>query len=266
MNAVAVAMAEIVREGTWALRALGYPYGTAERAAGMLAWTEAVHGNGLTMLRLGEAAIAAGAARPQPRWSRDAQETRRADAHGKCLFECGPPALDLATADARLGGGLGRAVLRGAIGTRLSGALGEMAARRGLAAVVVNAPGAAEIAPVPPAGWICALPTPEGPVFLTDSLDNPLPEMLPAPLRVAAGDIADAQSAGDEGFFGMTVMACPPTEPPPGAVDWPQRLALAYRAGSQADPADLQTLYALEMRTWAPTSERSRAQAGFGRF
>ena len=129
MKAVAVAMAEIVREGTWALRALGYRYGTAERAAGMLAWTEAVHGSGLTMLRQGEAAIIAGAARPQPRWSRDAQGRRCAEALRKCLFECGPPALDLATADARLGGGLGRVVLRGAIGTRLSGALGAM--RRG---------------------------------------------------------------------------------------------------------------------------------------
>ena len=151
MTAVAVAMAEIVREGTWALRALGYPYGTAERAAGMLAWTEAVHGSGLTLLRLGEAAIIAGAARPQPRWSRDAEGGRLAEAQGKCLFECGPPALDLATADAKLGGGLGRAVLRGAIGTSLSGALGAMAAQRGLAAVVVYAPGAAEIVPVPPA-------------------------------------------------------------------------------------------------------------------
>jgi hypothetical protein len=266
MNAVSVAMAEIVREGTWALRALGYRYGTAERAAGMLAWTEAVHGNGLTMLRLGEAAIIAGAARPQPRWRRDAQGGRRADALGKCLFECGPPALDLATADARLGGGPGRVVLRGAIGTRLSGALGAMAARRGLAAVVVHAPDAAEIAPVPPAGWICALPTSDGPAFLADSLDCPLPELLPDMLRVAAGDIADAQAAVDEGYFSMTVLACEPMQPPPGAVDWPQRLALAYRTGSQADPADLETLYALEMRTWAPTSERSRAQAGFGRY
>jgi hypothetical protein len=266
MTSVSVAMAEIVREGTWALRALGYPYGTAERAAGMLAWTDAVHGNGLTMLRLGKAAITAGAARPQPRWRRDAQGERRAEAQGKCLFECGPPALDLATADARLSDGLGRAVLHGVIGTRLSGALGAMAARRGLAAVVVHAPGAAEIAPVPPAGWICALPTPHGPAFLVDGLDNPLPEQLPASLHAAAGYIAEAQTAGHEGFFAMTVVECVPTTTPPNAVDWPQRLALAYRTGSQADPADLHVLYELEVHTWAPTSERSRAQAGYGRY
>ncbi|HET6236120.1 MAG TPA: hypothetical protein VFE41_14345 [Acetobacteraceae bacterium] len=266
MNAVSVAMAEIVREGTWALRALGYPYGTAERAASLLAWTEAVHGHGLAMLRLGEAAIAAGAARPAPGWRRDAQGIRQADAHGKCLFECGPPALDLATAAARLHGGLGRAVLRGAIGTRLSGALGAIAARRALAAVLVHAPGAAEIAPVPPPGWICALPTSEGPAFQAGSLDQALPAMLPAPLHVAAEDIAAARAAGNEGFFSIAALSCPPMEPPPGAVDWPQRLALAYRTGAQADPADLETLYLLEMRTWAPTSERSRNQAGFGRY
>jgi hypothetical protein len=61
-------------------------------------------------------------------------------------------------------------------------------------------------------------------------------------------------------------MPCPAIAPPADAVDWPQRLALAYRTGTQADPADLETLYMLEMRTWAPTSERSRNQAGFGRF
>jgi hypothetical protein len=286
MSAVAVAMAEIVREGTWALRALGYPYGTAERAAGLLAWTEAVQGHGLTMLRLGEAAIVAGASRPPPRWSRDAHGRRCADAQGKCLFECGPPALDLATADAKLGdarladpqqaeprladagrpGGLGRAVLRGGIGTRLAGALGAMAARRGLAALLVHAPGAAEIAPVPSAGWICVLPTPQGPAFFANSLDHPLPALLPAPLLAAAGDLAEAQTAGDEGVFSIAVVPCPSMDPPPGAVDWPQRLAEAYRSGTLADPDDFQNLYTLEMRTWAPTSERSRNQAGFGRF
>jgi hypothetical protein len=141
-----------------------------------------------------------------------------------------------------------------------------MAARRGLAAVVVHAPDAAEIAPVPPAGWICTLPTPDGPAFLAGSLDYPLPELLPDQLHASTSDIAEAQAAADEGFFSMTVLACEPSQPPPGTVDWPQRLARAYRTGSQADPADLETLYALEMRTWAPTSERSRAQAGFGRY
>ena len=154
---VSVAMSEIVREGTWALRALGYPYGVAERAAGMLVWTEAVQGNALTLLRTGEAAIMAGAARPTPRWSRGDDRVRRAEANGKCLFECGPPALDLVTADARLGE-IGRAVLRGAIGARLAASLAAMAARRGLAAVVVHAPGTSEIPPVPSAGWVCALP------------------------------------------------------------------------------------------------------------
>ena len=266
MNAVSVAMSEIVREGTWALRALGYPYGTAERAAPLLAWTEAVHGQGLTMLRLGEAAIAAGAARPPRRWRRDAQGIRRAEAQGKCLLECGPPALDLATADARTGSGVGRAVLRGAIGTQLTGALGAVAARRTLAAVLVHAPCSAEIAPVPPAGWICALPAPEGPAFLAGSLDQPLPAILPTPLQVAAEDVAAARTAGDAGFFSIAAVPCLPLPSPPDAVDWPQRLALAYRTGSAADPADFATLYALETRTWAPTSERSRAQAGYGRF
>ena len=266
MKAVAVAMSEIVREGTWALRALGYPYGTAERAVGLMAWTEAVHGHGLAMLRLGEVAIRVGAAQPQPRWSRDTQGRRRAEAAGKCLFECGPPALDLATADARLGGGVGRVAMRGIIGTRLSGALGAMTARRGLAAVLVHAPGPAEIPPVPPAGWICALPTAEGPGFLAGRLDHPLPDLLPAPLHAAAEDIAQAQAAGDEGSFSIAALPCQPMDLLPGATDWPQRLALAYRTGTEADPADYRTLYALEMRTWAPTSERSRAQAGYGRF
>jgi hypothetical protein len=266
MTRVPVAMAEIVREGTWALRALGYPYGTAERAAPLLAWTEAVQGNGLTMLRLGEAAISESAARPPAIWRRDAQGTWLAEAHGKCLLECGAPAIDLATADARTGAGVGRAVLRGAIGTRLSAALAALAARRGLAAVLVHSPDAAEIAPVPTAGWICALPTSLGPAFLNGGLDEPLPDVLPEALRIAADDIAAARKNGADGFFSVAAVASPPFAPPSGAVDWPERLARAYRTGSAADRADYEYLYELEIRTWAPTSERSRAQAGFGRY
>src|SRR3954451_4873218 len=204
MTGVAVAMSEIVREGTWALRALGYPYGTAERAVGMLAWAEAVHGHGLALLRLAQAAIASSASKPPSRWTLDANGVRWADAAGKFLFECGPPALDLVTSDARLEG-IGRAVLRAALGTRLVSARGALAARRGLAAVLVHAPGPAEIAPVPPAGWICALPAPQGPVFLAGSLDEPLPIALPAPLQVAAEDIRTARMDGG-GYLGIAAM------------------------------------------------------------
>ena len=37
----------------------------------------------------------------------------------------------------------------------------------------------------------------------------------------------------------------------------------AYRRGIPVSQATLDALYGLEMLTWAPTSERSRAQAGF---
>jgi hypothetical protein len=230
----------------------------------MLAWAEAVHGYGLAMLRLGEVAITAGARKPPPRWTRDANGVRRADAGGKFLFECGPPALDLVTADARLEG-IGRGVLSGALGTRLVSSLGALAARRGLAAVLVHAPRPAEVAPVPNAGWICALPAPQGPGFLAGSLDEPLPIALPAPLQVAAEDIRTARMDGG-GYLGIAAMPSAAVELPAGATDWHERFALAYGAGTVANPADHQALYDLEMRTWAPTSERSRAQAGYGRF
>ena len=255
---VSVAMSEIVREGTWALRALGYPYGIAERACFMLAWTEAVHGNALTLLREGETRIVAGAALPAPHWTRGDDGARRADAGGKCLFECGPPALDLATADARLHG-TGRAVLRGVIGTRLAASLAAMAGRRGLACALVHVPGPDEIAPVPAAGWICVLPAEQGPAFLTGSLDAALPPIL----HEAGKDIGTAHAGGHGGFLGITALTCPPMQAPAGATDWPGRVALAYRTGTSADPQDYQHLYELEMRTWAPSSERSRAQAGY---
>ena len=47
-------------------------------------------------------------------------------------------------------------------------------------------------------------------------------------------------------------------------IDFPRRVADALRDGIPMDADDLKYLYDLELRTWAPTSERSRSQAGYG--
>lgn len=258
MNRVSVALSETVREGTWALRALGYPYGVAERAVFMLAWTEAVHGEALALMREGETAMREGAARPVPIWRRDADGRRHADAGGKCLFECGPPALDLATADAGAKG-LGVAVLHNVIGTRLASAIAAMAARRGLACLLVHRAGRGEVGPVLPDAWVATVPTADGPAYLTGAIGSALPACLPAALRAI-------EIAAPAGSLLLAVMPAAPVAMPPGATDWPERLTAAYRCGTSVDPQDYRHLYALEMQTWAPTSERSRAQAGYGKY
>ena len=48
--------------------------------------------------------------------------------------------------------------------------------------------------------------------------------------------------------------------------DYADRVAASYRDGVPMEAQDLQDLYDLEIRTWAPTSERSRSQAGYGKF
>jgi hypothetical protein len=47
-------------------------------------------------------------------------------------------------------------------------------------------------------------------------------------------------------------------------MDLPRRVADALIHGVPIDADDLKYLYELELRTWAPTSERSRSQAGYG--
>ena len=101
MATIRMSVSEIRRVGGWALRALGYSFGIAERAAGLIAWSEATGGRALRLLRLADARIAQSAALPAVVRTRLPTGGWTIEAGGKCLLEIGPPAIDLATTEAR---------------------------------------------------------------------------------------------------------------------------------------------------------------------
>ncbi len=155
MTTVAVSLAEITRVAPWAFRALGYAFGVADRATRILVWTEAVHGLGLKLLRLGEQRITQSATFPAPQRTTAADGGRTIDAAGKCLFEVGPTAVDLATCDCRETD-IGHVTVIGAVGICLVGALCDLVIHRNLGVVVIFASGSNEIAPdvFSRSGWL----------------------------------------------------------------------------------------------------------------
>lgn len=247
-----VSMSEIMRVAPWSLRALGHPFGVAERATRLVAWTQAALARGLDALRDGDAALRESCARPP-----SVRDGRRVFAGGRNLLELGPVAVDLATRDARVEG-TADVCVRDAIGAVFVPALAEIAGRRGLDAVFLfrAAEGPAALEGERRAGWV-AVRSIDGQARYSAGDPNEFRggaapraaareifENAAPRLRILAGEAA----AGVEGG---------------SAMDYDARLARAYRRGLAVDEADLAHLYALERITWAPTSERSRKQAGY---
>jgi len=272
MTTIVMSFSEIMRVGPFSLRALGFPFGVAERAVRPLAWTEAVYGTALRMLRECEADIAASATRPGASRTRPSSRSWAIDANGKCLIEVGPPTIDLLTSDARREG-WGHIGLRGAIGLGLIGALCDLAARRGLGILAIH--GGSTEAAIPDAlarpGWLAALPTGAGIDFFAGAIDHLDRLNLPGDAGAKA-DIAKAKdmarATAPHSYLGLSAW-----RPTAGhgidtalATDISRRLDQAYRLGITADLNDWHHLYVLERRTWAPTSERSRSQAGYGPY
>lgn len=282
MKALA-SMSEIVRVGGWALRGAGFPFGVAERATRLLAWTEAVHGGGVRNLYAHETTIARAGTPATIMRSRRVDGGWDVVSGERHLLEVGPPLADLATSEARLCEA-GHARLRGATGFLFVSALADLLVQRRLAGVCVyRAPPDDPLpASVDRAGWIL-FGAHAGASFATGGADHPLlPHLRGAldglPFSAAVSeDLAELEGPGG-GFLAVTALAeghelaqrfARLVEVAGGASalrNYPERIASAYRNGVSIDAQDLQDLYDLEIRTWAPTSERSRSQAGYGKF
>ena len=279
------ALSEIIRVGGWSLRGLGYTFGVAERGIRFIAWSEAVHGGAVKALRLAEAAIAATAPLPPMQRNRDGSTAWRLAGQGKHLLEVGPPAVDLLTADAR-DQGVGHVTLTEIIGAGLLASLADLTARRGMACFICYRAAKGDAIPdgVAASGWFVALPAPEGPIFalgaLADdagsvlkALQTVCPTLAPAHTqridRAVKACLADRASSC-VGFTALQPDADMASRlrqtPALTPVDYAGRLADGYRWGVAMAMTDLMQLYAWERLTWAPTSERSRSQAGYGRF
>ena len=289
MTRILSSMSEIVRVGGWALRGIGYPFGVAERGVRLLAWTEAAGGEAIKSLRLSEAAVEQSHSADPCERTGDPASGRTLHAKGRHLLEIGAPAVDLVTHDARHAS-IGHVAVDGVFGLGFLPALANLLAHRKLSGIFCY--GAAEADPRPDgwsrAGWLVVDTTAQGPRFVHGTLEGQVGAILRSALSKARGtmptqfsdralgDIEAAAATRPLGYTGILAVSdarvlvrdLAQTMPslPDGVeiMDFPGRVADALTHGVPIDADDLKYLYDLELRTWAPTSERSRSQAGYG--
>lgn len=278
---VRAAMSEIIRVGGWSLRGLGFPFGVAERGIPFIAWAEAAHGQTMRSIRLTEDKVIRSAELPSPTRRRGDRASWSLRADDKHLLEVGPPAIDLLTADARKHG-RARVDIDAGFGMYLVPALCALAARRGLTCVAVYRSCETDRLPETFPGEACLAVTPVGSdaIFETGPIEAETVARLnadvlgPGALSQAVHGLTqrrDAPLAASGSYLGLFAF-----EDPSAAdrmkpknlqeIDFAERVRRGYQKGVSIDDADLAYLYALERRTWAPTSERSRSQAGYGKF
>jgi hypothetical protein len=284
-------MSEIVRVGGWALRALGYPFGTAERGVRLLAWTEAVGGQAIRGLRSSETAIAQSRSASPAVHEGGSAAGWTVRANGQNLIELGGPAIDLVTHDARRET-FGHVAVEGVNGTGFAASLANLLVHRNLAGLLIYRAAEADILPDrwSRAGWLVTDGAAGESIIAHGGLDGAAGDVLEYIAREGqtalssnlaqclAADIDAASTPGTHGYFGAMALsqqhsmtrllhqARRSSVKDVSVVDYGQRLADALRHGVRMTTGDLKYLYDLEIRTWAPTSDRSRSQAGYGVF
>lgn len=242
-----VAYAELTRVLPWSLRALGYTFGTADRGAHFVTKAAALDPNVLDL-------IARAQKRRQGRMRHQQSNGKLTiDAAGMSLFEAGPAAIDYLAAHAGDAPTVACEIV-GASEPSLLSALLIDAADYGICAVATSAES--------PDGWQAIWPRVDGAVLVQGRTVDALSDLLGGEpsimeqlevhrsaqqsiLVVAAANVAVPETAG----FDVIRPA--------------QKVQSALRDGIPISRETLDALYTLEMLTWAPTSERSRSQAGF---
>ena len=280
MSTTVVAVAELLRVGPWALRALGFSFGVAERGSAIVTLAEVLHRNGLRALRARKDALRRGAALTCTRVS-TGPGAIKIDASGKSLIEVGPAAIDLAAGDTERYD-LARLTIEGILDPEFLPSVLSLAPAYGLTAIATFGgleSSGGDNAPRP--SWIIAAPSPSGAVLFEGPADASgalgllanrmgIPPAAASALQSALqnwdGCHRDAPGDAIELLVVPNLQAATIRQalgPDVAAIDVRSALDRAYRDGIASASADVAHLYNLEKETWAPTSERSRAQAGF---
>ncbi|MCW2242346.1 hypothetical protein [Azospirillum canadense] len=248
-----VAYSELTRVLPWSLRALRYPFGVADRASHIVATAAAMAPEILDQISRGKDR-AAGSAR-----FGETDAGLDIDAGGLSLLEVGPATMDLLGARAPQTGCL-RCAIRGSTDPELIPAILLVGADYGLTCLAIV---------TDPQGKSWTLETNDGTPKIVRGADL---SSLEAALASAAPDLVAAARAAwsaalatDELVLLATrhAIALPPELDRVEIVDAKESVARAHRHGMPIAPETLSAIYDLEKRTWAPSSERSRAQAGF---
>lgn len=264
------AVSEIIRVAWWSLRALGCPVGAIEVTARLVTYSEVLTGDTLAALRRNEAALLAAYAGDEPRFSVTGEATGVIDAGGRSMLDVGPRAIDLVTGLAkRRSGALRVTVTRFADTIGLAGAA-TIAAQRGIGLVFVDADSRRS--------WGFYAVNRHGEITsLSGQLNHGSLHDLMLTLREIAGEGFPEVTGSDllhGDSTGLELVALPFTARDDLAAvasrhagvacnDVSAALKKGYAQGVDVAEEDLRFLYQLETRTWAPSSERSRQQAGF---
>ena len=200
-------------------------------------------------------------------------------------MELGPTAVDLACAAAERSGD-GYICLDNVQGVLFGTALAGLLAERGFIAIIAQS-GSSDLqrSSVVLPQLILVRRLDGSPKIVAANLTNIVPGVILSELQSSelgkrlAVRLTEASKKPDSSFFAI-LCSKPSTqlanliEPIIQVVasqmspsdDLLNRFKDAYRLGVPVKMSDLKDLYALEVRTWAPTSERSRSQAGYGAF